>query len=88
VSKRAIMTISAVLAMSSSVGCAPTVDALGVYLPAWLLSAIVGLVAAYSLVWWLGQRPQARGLAQSGLFFCSLTVAVGLVTWWVFFSRF
>jgi uncharacterized membrane protein len=70
------------------VGCAPTVNVLGVYFPAWLVSAVVGLVVAYAVVWWLGQRRAARALAQSGLLFCSLTVIVGLLVWWIFFSGF
>ena len=76
------------LGLASSVGCAPTVNVLGVYFPAWLVSAVVGLVAAYALVWWMGRRPGQRALAQSGLLFCSLTVVVGLLTWWIFFSSF
>jgi hypothetical protein len=72
----------------SSLGCAPTVNVLGVYFPAWLVSAVVGLVVAYALVWWLGRRPRQRALAQSGLLFCSLTVSVGLLVWWIFFSGF
>ena len=71
-----------------SLGCGPTVDVLGVYFPAWLVSGVAGLVAAYALVWWLGRRPGVRSLAQSGLLFCSLTVSLGLVVWWVFFSAF
>ena len=76
------------LGLASSIGCAPTVNVLGVYFPAWLVSAVVGLVAAYALVGWLGRRPRERALAQSGLLFCSLTVTVGLLVWWIFFSRF
>ena len=76
------------LGLASSVGCAPTLNVLGVYFPAWLVSAVVGLVTAYALVWWMGRRPGQRALAQSGLLFCSLTVVVGLLTWWIFFSSF
>jgi hypothetical protein len=76
------------VALTSSVGCAPTANVLGVYFPAWLISGVVGLVVAYSFVWSLGRRSQTRALAQSGLLFCSLTVTVGLFTWWMFFSRF
>jgi uncharacterized membrane protein len=72
----------------SALGCAPTVDVLGVYFPAWLVSAVVGLVSAYALVAWLGHRPGRRELAQSGLFFCSLTVVVSLLSWWIFFRDF
>jgi hypothetical protein len=74
--------------LATFLGCAPTVNVLGVYFPAWLISAVVGLVAAYALVTWLGRRPAQRALAQSGLFFCSLTVVVGLIVWWVVFSGF
>ena len=76
------------LGLAGPVACAPTVNVLGVYFPAWLVSAVAGLVAAYALVWWLGRRPGERALAQSGLFFCSLTVTVALLVWWIFFSAF
>lgn len=69
-------------------GCAPTLDVLGVYFPGWLVSAVVGLVVAYAVVWGLGRRPGARALAQSGLLFCSLTVLLGLLFWWAVFSGF
>jgi hypothetical protein len=74
--------------LAAPAGCAPTVNVLGVYFPGWLVSAVAGLVAAYALVWWLGRRPGARALAQSGLLFCSLTVTVALLVWWIFFSAF
>jgi hypothetical protein len=45
-------------------------------------------VSAYALVAWLGYRPGQRELAQSGLFFCSLTVVVSLLSWWIFFRDF
>ncbi len=76
------------LGLATSLGCAPTLNVLGVYFPAWLVSAVVGLVAAYACVRWLGRRPGRRELAQSGLLFCSLTVMVGLLVWWIFFSAF
>ena len=85
---RRIRRVACVPALAVSLGCAPTVNVLGVYFPGWLVSGVVGLVAAYALVWWLGRRPGVRLLAQSGLLFCSLTVSVGLVVWWVFFSAF
>ena len=80
--------VACALGLASSTGCAPTLNVLGVYFPAWLVSAVVGLVVAYALVWWLGRRPGARALAQSGLLFCSLTVTLGLLIWWIFFSGF
>ena len=76
------------LGLAASLGCAPTLNVLGVYFPAWLVSAVVGLVAAYAVVWWMGRRPGQRALAQSGLLFCSLTVMVSLLVWWIFFSAF
>jgi hypothetical protein len=77
-----------VCAAATSLGCEPTLNVLGVYFPAWLVSAVAGLVVAYAVVWWLGRRPGALALAQSGLLFCSLTVVVGMIVWWVFFSGF
>jgi len=74
------------VALATLGGCAPTVNVAGVYFPAWLVSAIVGLVVAYVAVGWLGRRPGARALAQSGVLFCSLTLMVGLMVWWIFFS--
>lgn len=73
---------------ATSLGCEPTLNVLGVYFPAWLVSAVAGLVVAYAVVGWLGRRPGALALAQSGLLFCSLTVGVGMIVWWVFFSGF
>jgi hypothetical protein len=76
------------MAPFSALGCAPSVNVLGVYFPAWLVSAVVGLLSAYALVAWLGRRPGQRELAQSGLLFCSLTVVVSLLNWWIFFRDF
>jgi Flp pilus assembly protein TadB len=76
------------LPAAAAFGCAPSLNVLGVYFPGWLVSSVVGLVVAYSLVWWLGRRPRQRALAQSGLLFCSLTVMVALLVWWIFFSGF
>jgi uncharacterized membrane protein YfbV (UPF0208 family) len=73
---------------ATAVGCEPSLNILGVYFPGWLVSAVVALVVAYALVWWLGRRPGARLLAQSGLFFCSLTVMLALLVWWICFSGF
>jgi hypothetical protein len=36
----------------------------------------------------LGRRPGERALAQSGLFFCSLTLMLALLVWWICFSGF
>jgi len=69
-------------------GCAPTVDVLGVYFPGWLVSGAAGVTSAYALVYWLGRRAGARPLAESGLFFLSLTVSIALGVWWIFFSGF
>ncbi len=87
VGARSLRTTLSVLA-SAALGCAPTVNVLGVYFPPWLLSAVAGLVVAYATLWWLGRRPSTRSLAQSGLLFCSLTVVIGLLIWWGLFSSF
>lgn len=77
-----------VLVVTTAVGCQPTVNVLGVYFPPWLVSGVAGLLFAYGTVWFLGRRPGTRRLAQSGLLFCSLTVIVGLLLWWLLFSSF
>jgi disulfide bond formation protein DsbB len=87
VGARGFLAALAVLAFAA-LGCAPTVNVLGVYFPAWLLSAVAGLVVAYAALWWLGRRSDTRSLAQSGLLFCSLTVVLALLTWWGLFSSF
>jgi len=87
VGARSLRTTLSVL-VSAALGCAPTVNVLGVYFPPWLLSAVAGLVVAYATLWWLGRRTSTRSLAQSGLLFCSLTVVVGLLIWWGLFSSF
>jgi hypothetical protein len=73
---------------ATAAGCEPSLDILGVYFPGWLVSGVVALAVAYALVWWLGRRPNARTLAQSGLFFCGLVVMLALLIWWIFFSGF
>jgi hypothetical protein len=73
---------------AAAAGCTPNLNILGVYFPGWLVSAVAGLAVAYALVWWLGRRPSFRALAQSGLFFCGLTVMLALLNWWIFFSGF
>jgi hypothetical protein len=72
----------------ASTGCAPTVDVLGVYFPGWLVCAVAGGLVAYLLVWWLGRRRDARNLADSGLFFVSVSLGMALAFWWIFFSAF
>jgi hypothetical protein len=69
-------------------GCAPSVNVLGVYFPGWLVSTVTGVVTSYGIVLWLARRPASRALADSGLFFLSLVVAIALIVWWVFFSGF
>ena len=80
--------IACSLGLLAGLGCAPTVNVLGVYFPGWLVSATLGIIVAYTVVRWLAGRPRTRTLGQSGLLFCSLTVAVGLLLWWIFFSGF
>ena len=71
-----------------STGCAPTLDVLGVFFPGWLVSAVIGVAGSYGVVAWLGRHPGARPLADSGLFFVGLLLALALASWWVLFSRF
>jgi hypothetical protein len=85
--RRALGSALAVVT-AMAVGCTPNLNVLGVYFPGWLVSAVAGLVVAYALVWWLGRRSSSRALAQSGLFFCGLTVMLALLNWWIFFSGF
>jgi hypothetical protein len=80
--------LSLLLVTSVAMGCQPSVNVLGVYFPPWLVSAFAGLAVAYGTVWLLGRTPGTRTLAQSGLLFCSLTVIVGLLLWWLLFSSF
>ena len=58
--RRNTLGAACALGLASSTGCAPTVDVLGVYFPAWLVSAVVGLVAAYILVRLLGTYPKSK----------------------------
>lgn len=67
-------------------GCAPIVDVAGVYFPGWLVSAVVGIAASYGIVLGLARRPGTRDLADSGVFFLSLTTGIALAVWWVCFS--
>ncbi len=72
----------------ATLGCAPTVDVLGVYFPGWLVSAVLGFSVAYGAVRWLAGRPATRELGRSGVLFCSLTLVASLLLWWVLFSRY
>lgn len=78
----------AAVALATPSGCAPTLDVLGVFFPGWLVSTLIGVAASYGIVVWLGRRPQTRALADSGLFFLGLLVAIALTAWWVLFSGF
>jgi hypothetical protein len=69
-------------------GCEPVIDVAGVYFPGWLVSAVVGVVAAYGIVLGLGRSSKGRPLADSGIFFVSLVVGIALAVWWVVFSGF
>jgi hypothetical protein len=69
-------------------GCEPVIDVAGVYFPGWLVSAVVGVVAAYGIVLGVGRSSKGRNLADSGIFFVSLVVAIALTVWWVGFSGF
>lgn len=75
-------------ATTSLAGCEPMVDIAGVYFPGWLVSTVVGVAAAYGIVFGLGRSSYARRLADSGLFFVSLVVVIALIVWWLFFSGF
>ena len=85
---RPIKRILSTLALTAPAGCAPTLDVLGVFFPGWLVSTIIGVVASYAIVIWLGRHPGTRALADSGLFFLSLLVGIALAAWWVLFSAF
>ena len=76
------------VAQTATVGCAPTVDVLGVYFPGWLVAGVTSVGVAYAIVSLLGRRPASRELADSGLFFVGLVASVALTVWWVCFSRF
>lgn len=69
-------------------GCAPILDVRGVYFPGWLVSSVAGVAGGYLLVYWLGRRADARPLAESGLFFVSVTAGIALSVWWLAFSGF
>jgi len=72
----------------SLAGCEPVIDVGGVYFPGWLVSAVVGVVAAYGIVLGLGRSSKGRPLADSGIFFVMLVVGISLAVWWACFSGF
>ena len=69
-------------------GCEPVIDVAGVYFPGWLVSSVVGVVAAYGIVLGLGGSSKGRPLADSGIFFVMLVVGIALTVWWACFSGF
>lgn len=69
-------------------GCEPMVDVAGVYFPGWLVATVVGVLSSYGIVAVLARNATTRNLADSGLFFISLTVIIALIDWWIFFSSF
>jgi hypothetical protein len=83
-----IQRVVSALVLSTPTGCVPTLDVLGVFFPGWLVSTVIGVIASYAIVVWLGRHPGTRALADSGLFFLSLLVAIALAAWWVLFSGF
>jgi hypothetical protein len=74
--------------LATTPACAPIVDVAGVYFPGWLVSAVTAVAASYGVVLWLGRRPGAKTLADSGIFFVSLASSIALAVWWMLFSRF
>ena len=76
------------LLVVSLAGCEPVLDIAGVYFPGWLVSAVVGVVAAYGIVLSLGRSSKGRVLADSGILFVSLVVGIALAVWWAGFSDF
>ena len=83
-----LCSLSALSMLVSLAGCEPVVDVAGVYFPGWLVSAVVGVVAAYCIVLGLGRSSKRRPLADSGIFFVSLVAGVALAVWWACFSGF
>ena len=83
-----LCSISSLTMLVSLVGCEPVFDVAGVYFPGWLVSAVVGVFAAYGIVLGLGRNSKGRPLADSGIFFVMLVVGIALTVWWVCFSDF
>jgi hypothetical protein len=90
IGKRGIFlcSLSSLSLLVSLSGCEPVVDVAGVYFPGWLVSAVIGVVAAYGIVLGLGRSSKRRPLADSGIFFVSLVAVIALAVWWACFSGF
>ena len=80
--------LSSLSMLVSLAGCEPVFDVAGVYFPGWLVSAVVGVFAAYGIVLGLGRSSKGRPLADSGIFFVMLVVGIALTVWWACFSDF
>jgi hypothetical protein len=83
-----LCSLSSLSLLVSLAGCEPVFDVAGVYFPGWLVSSVVGVVAAYGIVLVLGRSSKARPLADSGIFFVSLVAGIALAVWWACFSGF
>lgn len=83
-----LCSISSLSLLVSFAGCEPVFDVAGVYFPGWLVSAMVGIFAAYGVVIGIGRSSKGRPLADSGIFFVMLVVGIALTVWWVCFSGF
>lgn len=83
-----LCSISSLSLLVSLAGCEPVFDVAGVYFPGWLVSAMVGIFAAYGVVIGIGRSSKGRPLADSGIFFVMLVVGIALTVWWVCFSGF
>ena len=85
---RPIRCVVSAFVLAAPMGCAPTLDVLGVFFPGWLVSTVIGVVTSYGIVVWLSRHSGTRALADSGLFFLSLLVGIALAAWWVLFGGF
>ena len=83
-----LCSLSSLSLVVSLVGCEPVIDVAGVYFPGWLVSAVVGVVAAYGIVLGVGRSSKGRPLADSGIFYVSLVAGIALTVWWACFSGF
>jgi hypothetical protein len=83
-----LCSISSLSLVVSLAGCEPVFDVAGVYFPGWLVSAVVGVVAAYGIVLGLGRSSKGRALADSGILYVSLVTGIALTVWWACFSGF